>query len=69
VKLLLDEYLPHLLRHEIPGHDCYTVVYMKYARLSNGRLLNKAASDGFDVLLTMTGASRISRAPWDYRSP
>ena len=25
MKLLLDENLPHELRHELPGHDCYTV--------------------------------------------
>lgn len=27
MKLLLDENLPHPLRHEITGHDCVTVAY------------------------------------------
>ena len=52
MKLLLDENLPHQLRHEIAGHDCVTVAYMGWAGIENGELLNYAASAGFDVLLT-----------------
>jgi predicted nuclease of predicted toxin-antitoxin system len=52
MKLLLDENLPHQLRREIPGHDCFTVAYMGWAGIENGELLALAASDGFDALLT-----------------
>ena len=52
MKLLLDENLPHQLRHEITGHDCATVAYMGWAGIENGELLSRATSAGFDALLT-----------------
>jgi predicted nuclease of predicted toxin-antitoxin system len=52
MKLLLDENLPHQLRHEIPGHDCSTVAYMGFSGVENGELLRRAAAAGFDVLIT-----------------
>jgi predicted nuclease of predicted toxin-antitoxin system len=52
MKLLLDENLPHQLRHEIPGHDCSTVAYMGFSGVENGELLRRAAAAGFDALVT-----------------
>jgi hypothetical protein len=52
VKLLLDENLPHRLRHEPPGHECVTVTYMKWNGTLNGELLRRAAAAGFDALIT-----------------
>jgi predicted nuclease of predicted toxin-antitoxin system len=52
MKLLLDENLPHQLRHELPGHDCYTVAFMGWGGVENGELLRRAASAGFDAVLT-----------------
>jgi predicted nuclease of predicted toxin-antitoxin system len=52
MKLLLDENLPHQLRHELPGHNCFTVAYMGWAGLENGALLARAAADGFEAVLT-----------------
>jgi hypothetical protein len=52
MKLLLDENLPHQLRHEIAGHDCFTVAYMGWGGIENGELLRHAASAGFEALLT-----------------
>jgi predicted nuclease of predicted toxin-antitoxin system len=52
MKLLLDENLPHQLRHELPGHNCFTVAYMSWAGIENGQLLALAASAGFDAVLT-----------------
>jgi hypothetical protein len=52
MKLLLDENLPHQLRHEVHGHECFTVAYMGWAGIENGELLARAASFGFDALLT-----------------
>jgi hypothetical protein len=52
MKLLLDENLPHKLRQEIPGHDCYTVAFMNWGGVKNGKLLALAQSHGFEALLT-----------------
>jgi predicted nuclease of predicted toxin-antitoxin system len=52
MKLLLDENLPHQLRHEISGHDCSTVAYSGWSGVGNGELLQNAASAGFDAVLT-----------------
>ncbi len=52
MKLLLDENLPHRLRPLLVGHDVYTVAYMKWSGIENGQLLDLAAKNGFDALLT-----------------
>ena len=52
MKLLLDENLPHQLRHEIPGHDCFTVAFMGWSGVENGKLLMLAESEGFAALVT-----------------
>jgi hypothetical protein len=52
VKVLLDENLPHLLRHHLGAHDVVTVRYRGWAGLRNGELLKVAEQDGFDVLIT-----------------
>jgi predicted nuclease of predicted toxin-antitoxin system len=52
MKLLLDEQLPHHLRLEISGHDVVTVTFMSWSGRENGELLQIAADDGFDVLIT-----------------
>ncbi len=52
MKLLLDENLPHQFRHEIPGHDCFTVAFMGWAGIENGALLSLAAGSQFAALLT-----------------
>lgn len=52
MKLLLDENMPHRLRLEIPGHDCFTVAYMGWSGIDNGELLKAAAKEGFDALVT-----------------
>lgn len=55
MKLLLDENLPHELRHELPGHEVFTVSYQGWAGAQNGRLLALAAEAGFDAILTLDG--------------
>jgi hypothetical protein len=52
MKLLLDEHLPHLLRHEIPGHDVHTVAFMGWSGVENGELMKRAAAEGFDALIS-----------------
>lgn len=52
MKLLLEENLPHQLRQEILGHDCFTVTYLSWNGKRNGELLALAASNDFDALVT-----------------
>jgi predicted nuclease of predicted toxin-antitoxin system len=52
MKLLLDENLPHEVRNELPGHDVFTVAFMKWSGISNGALLRAAADAGFDAVIT-----------------
>jgi hypothetical protein len=52
VKLLLDENLDHRLRGYLGGHEVSTASYMGWDGLKNGKLLDAAEADGFDVLLT-----------------
>jgi hypothetical protein len=52
MKLLLDEHLPHSLRWEISGHDVFTVAFMGWAGIENGELLLRAASEGFEAVVT-----------------
>ncbi|HXE51942.1 MAG TPA: DUF5615 family PIN-like protein [Tepidisphaeraceae bacterium] len=53
MKLLIDENLPHELRHLLQGHDVFTVSYMGWNGIQNGELLARAAANGFDALLTL----------------
>jgi len=53
MKLLLDENLPHDLRHFLPNHHVFTVAYMNWSGIKNGELLQRAADDGFDALLSL----------------
>ncbi|MGD0540452.1 MAG: DUF5615 family PIN-like protein [Tepidisphaeraceae bacterium] len=52
MKLLLDENLPHRLRPLLVGHEVFTVAYMKWKGVENGELLDLAAKNGFDAMLT-----------------
>jgi predicted nuclease of predicted toxin-antitoxin system len=53
MKILLDENLPHALRHHFPGHDVFTVGYQGWSGKRNGELLRLAGDAGFDAMLTM----------------
>jgi predicted nuclease of predicted toxin-antitoxin system len=52
MKVLLDENLPHELRPLLVGHEVFTVSYLKWKGLQNGELLERAAAEGFRVLVT-----------------
>jgi hypothetical protein len=52
MKVLLDENLPHAMRHLLPGHDVFTVSFMGWSGTRNGALLKLAASAGFAVMIT-----------------
>lgn len=53
MKVLLDENLPHDLRHFLPGHEVATVMFMGWNGIGNGRLLSLAATNQFDVMISM----------------
>jgi len=53
MKVLLDENLPHDLRHCLPGHTAFTVAYMQWAGIRNGELMERAATAGFDVMISL----------------
>jgi hypothetical protein len=50
-RVLLDENLPRLLKHDLAGHTVRTVVEEGWSGVSNGELLQRAAAS-FDVLVT-----------------
>jgi len=52
MKILLDECVDVRLRTDIVGHDVFTVAFMGWKGIHNGRLLALAAADGFDALIT-----------------
>lgn len=52
MKVLLDENIPHDLRPHLARHDTYTVAYLGWSGLKNGRLLEAAGAERFDVLVT-----------------
>jgi len=53
MKILLDENLPHDLRHYLTGHEVFTVAYMNWKSVENGDLLLAAGDAGFDGMLTL----------------
>lgn len=56
MRILLDENLNWRLERFLPGHEVRSVPLLGWAGLKNGRLLQRAADEGFEVLLTMDGS-------------
>jgi hypothetical protein len=52
LRVLLDENIPHDLRPFLSHHETFTAAYMGWAGLTNGRLLDAAEKEGFDVMVT-----------------
>ena len=52
MKILLDENIPHDLRHLLPGHEVFTVAYMGWSGVENGNLLKVAGEHEFEVIIT-----------------
>ena len=52
MKILLDENLDHRLRTNLGPHEVYTTSYKGWDGLKNGRLLDAAENDGFELFLT-----------------
>ena len=52
MKILLDENLDHRLCGQLSGHEVFTVLFLGWDGLKNGKLLNAAENAGFDILIT-----------------
>jgi len=52
LRVLLDEQLPLALTKELSGCDARTVKDRGWKGLTNGELMKRAGTEGFDVLLT-----------------
>ena len=52
MRILLDENLNWRLERFLPGHEVRSVPLLGWAGLQNGRLLQRAADEGFDGSLT-----------------
>jgi hypothetical protein len=53
MKVLLDECVPVAFRHHLPGHVVHTVEWAGFKGLKNGELLQRAAEEGYEVLITV----------------
>ena len=63
MKILLDESIDVQFRTRIVRHDAFTVAYMGWKGLSNGALLARAASDGFEAMITADKAMPQQQNP------
>lgn len=52
MKVLLDENLPLDFRYFLTGHDAFTVSFMGWKGIQNGKLLTLAAANQFDALIS-----------------
>ncbi len=55
MRILFDENLPQKLRQHLPDHEVFTVGYMGWKGIFNGRLLGLAEQD-FDAFITVDRA-------------
>ena len=61
MKVLLDENLPHRLRHFFEGHEAVTALWMGWTGVKNGDLLDLAEMHGFEVFVTADQGILFSR--------
>ena len=52
MKILLDNNVPRLLRNNLPGHQVDVALQFGWHNLSNGELLDRAESEGYQLLIT-----------------
>jgi len=53
MRLLLDECVPRPLKHDLAGHDVWTVVEMGWSSKRNSELLSLMLAERFEALLTV----------------
>ena len=52
MKILLDENLPIKLKYRLEGFNAFTVYDMGWDSFKNGKLLQHAIENGFDIFIT-----------------
>lgn len=52
MKILLDKNVDEELRHHLSEHTVHTARYMGWGALPNGRLLDTAERNGYDLIIT-----------------
>ena len=52
MKILLDHNVPHQLRRLLPEHEVHTAAYLDWSELENGELLEAAASNSYNLVIT-----------------
>lgn len=58
MKVLLDENIPHELRPLLVGREVFAVAYRGWRGVFNGELMRRAASKGFQALMTKDSGFR-----------
>lgn len=53
MRLLLDECMPRRFARALADHDVKTVQSMRWGGVSNGALLRRISTEGFDVFITV----------------
>ena len=53
MKILLDECVPVRLHQYLPGFKVSSISKEKWTSFKNGKLINKAISAGFDLMITV----------------
>jgi hypothetical protein len=67
MKLLLDENLPHRLRPLLVGHEAFTVAYMNWQGIENGRFWSWRRAPGSTLSSPKIPALNTSRTWHDSR--
>jgi len=62
MKILLDECVPVQLRNALPNHDVQSATSSPWRGLSNGALLIRAESEGFDLIIIADKNMRYQQA-------
>ena len=52
MRILLDHNVPRPLKNSLPGHDTDTAAERGWQELHNGELLDRAETDGYELLIT-----------------
>jgi hypothetical protein len=59
--ILLDESVPIALRRLLTGHDAKSVIYMGWSALTNGDLIARAQTEGFEIMVTADQSIRYQQ--------
>ena len=67
MKILLDKNVDERLRHHLSEHTVHTARHMGWGALPNGRLLDTAERNGYDLIITCD-RGMLSQQNWQRRT-